>query len=106
MECHEQKHPEQIGYGQISLSYSSIDAWFETKSHKARQKAAGGALSVKLEKYLSRPDYESTSRSLRLFKKDFRKMVLAVPGGFEPRDADSERDLNERAWKHVSQNIS
>jgi hypothetical protein len=29
-----------------------------TKSHKARQKAAGSVLSVKLEKYLSRPDYE------------------------------------------------
>ena len=50
---------------------------------------------LKLEKYLSRPDYEATFRSLRLFTKDFRKMVLAAPGGFEPRDADSERDLNE-----------
>src|SRR6266702_7061602 len=47
-----------------------------TKSHKARQKAAGSALGVKLEKYLSRPDYEATFRSLRLFTKDFRKMVL------------------------------
>jgi hypothetical protein len=59
------------------------------------QKAAGSALSVKLEKYPSRPDYEATFRSLRPFTKDFRKMVLAAPGGFEPRDADSERDLNE-----------
>ena len=66
-----------------------------TKSQKTRQKAAGSALSVKLEEYLSRPDYEATFRSLRLFTKDFRKMVLAAPGGFEPRDADSERDLNE-----------
>jgi hypothetical protein len=106
VECNEQKHHEQIGYGQISLSYSSIDAWFETKSHKARQKAAGGALSVKLEKYLSRPDYEVHISFIETFKKDFREMVLAVPGGFEFRDADSERDLNERAWKHVSQNIS
>ena len=40
------------------------------------------ALSVKLEKYLSRaPPTKATSRSLRLFMKDFRKMVLAAPGG-------------------------
>jgi hypothetical protein len=59
-------------------------------------KGPGSALSVKLEKYLSRPDYEATFRSLRdFFTKDFRKMVLAAAGGFEPRDADSERDLNE-----------
>lgn len=25
-------------------------------------------------------------------------MVLAAPRGFEPRDADSERDLNESGW--------
>ena len=96
MECHEQKHHEQIsfGYGQISLSF--YRCLVRMKSQKAKQKAAGSALSVKLEKHLSRPDYEATFRSLRdFFTKDFRKMVLAAPGGFELRDADSERDLNE-----------
>jgi len=39
---------------------------------------------VKLEKYLSRPDYEATFRSLRLFTKDFRKMVLLSPGDSNP----------------------
>ena len=52
-----------------------------TKSHKARQKAAGGALSVKLEKYLPGLTTKATSRSLRLFMKDFGKMVLAAPPG-------------------------
>jgi hypothetical protein len=77
-----------------------------TKSHKARQKTAGGALSVKLEKYLPRPDYEGHISFIETFVKDFRKMVLAAPRGFEPRDADSERDLNESGWKHVSQDVS
>src|SRR6266851_2199869 len=66
-----------------------------TKSHKTRQKAAGSALSVKLEKYLSRPDYEATFRSLRLFHEGLPQDGIGCPGGFEPRDADSERDLNE-----------
>ena len=57
----------------------------QTKSHKARQKTAGSALSVKLEKYLSRPTTKATSRSLRPFTKDFRKMVLAAPGIRIPR---------------------
>src|SRR6266567_3348588 len=64
-----------------------------TKSHKTRQKAAGSALSVKLEKYLSRPDYEATFRSLRLFHEGLPQDGIGCPGGFEPRDADSERDL-------------
>ena len=38
--------------------YSLYRCLVRTKFHKARQKAAGSALSVKLEKYLSRPDYE------------------------------------------------
>jgi hypothetical protein len=50
---------------------------------------------VKLEKYLSRPDYEGDISFIETFTKDFRKMVLAAPGGFKLRDADSERDLNE-----------
>jgi hypothetical protein len=66
-----------------------------TKSHKARQKAAGSALSVKLEKYLSRPDYEGHISFIETFPKDFRKMVLAAPRRIRTRDADSERDLNE-----------
>src|SRR5712671_6609820 len=53
-----------------------------TKSHKTRQKAAGSALSVKLEKYLSRPDYEATFRSLRdFFTKDFRKIGIGCRRG-------------------------
>ena len=55
-----------------------------TKSHKARQKAAGSALSVKLEKYLSRPDYEGHISFIETFHKDFRKMVLAAPGNSNP----------------------
>jgi hypothetical protein len=39
---------------------------------------------LKLEKYLSRSDYETTFRSLRLFTKDFSKMVLAAPGDSNP----------------------
>ena len=66
------------------MPYSFYRCLVRTKSQKTRQKAAGSALSVKLEKYLSRPDYEATFRSLRLFTKDFRKMVLAVPGDSNP----------------------
>jgi hypothetical protein len=73
---------------------------------KARQKAAGSALSVKLEKYLSRPDYEGRISFIETFHEGLPQEGFAAPGGFEPRDADSERDLNESGWKHVSQNIS
>ena len=60
MECHEQKHHEQISLAtvQISLSYSLYRCLVRTMSPKARHKAAGSALSVKLEQYLSRPDHE------------------------------------------------
>ena len=97
MECHEQKYHEQISLAAVrSQSYSLYRCLVRTKSQKTRQKAAGSALSVKLEKYLSRPDYQATFRSLRdFFTKDFSKMVLAAAGRFESRDADSERDLNE-----------
>jgi hypothetical protein len=91
------KHHEQISLGAVrSHCLTPYDRCLvRTKSHKARQKAAGSALSVKLEKYLSRPDYEGRISFIETFPKDFRTMVLAAPGGFEPRDADSERDLNE-----------
>ena len=66
------------------------------KSHKARQKAAGSALSVKLEKYLSRPDYEGHITFIETFHEGLpQDRIGCPPGGFEPRDADSERDLNE-----------
>src|SRR5437899_3845019 len=66
-----------------------------TKSHKARQKAAGSALSVKLEKYLSRPDYEGHISFIETFHEGLPQDGIGCPRGFEPRDADSERDLNE-----------
>lgn len=91
---------------QISLSYSFIDAPVRTKSHKARQKAAGSALSVKLEKYLSRPDREGHISFIETFHEGLPHDGIGCPRGirkFEPRDADSERDLSESA---SAQNIS
>ena len=96
VEGHEQKPTSRLAWLRVRSHCPTpyMDAWFE-RSPARRGKAAVSAFSVKLEKYLSRPEYEATFRSLRLFTKDFRKMVLAATGGFEPRDADSERDLNE-----------
>ncbi len=95
MECHEQKHhePDLI----VLLLYRCL---VRTKSHKARQKAAGIALSVKLEKYLSRPDYEGHISFIETFHEELPQDGIGCHRGirtFEPRDADSERDLSESA---------
>src|SRR6266568_7111068 len=66
-----------------------------TKSHKTRHKAAGSALSVQLEKNLSRPDYEGHISFIETFHEGLPQDGIGSPRGFEPRDADSERDLNE-----------
>jgi hypothetical protein len=56
------------------------------KSHKARQKAAGSALSVKIEKYLSRPDYEGHITFIETFHEG-----LAQDGsGSPPGDSNPE----------------
>jgi hypothetical protein len=78
VECHEQKHhePDLI----VLLLYRCL---VRTKSHKARQKAAGSALSVKLEKYLSRPDYEGHISFIETFHEGLPQDVIGSPGGFE-----------------------
>ena len=58
MAGHEQEHHEQIGQRSDLIVLLLYRCLVRTKSDKARQKAAGSAFSVKLEKYLSRPDYE------------------------------------------------
>ena len=95
MECHEQKHhePDLI----VLLLYRCL---VRTKSHKARQKAAGSALSVKLEKYLSRPDSQGHISFIETFHEELPQDGIGCHRGirtFEPRDADSERDLSESA---------
>ena len=52
-----------------------------TKSHKARQKAAGSALSVKLEKYLSRPDYEGHISFIETFHEGLPQDGIGCPPG-------------------------
>jgi hypothetical protein len=52
-----------------------------TKSHKARQKAAGSALSMKLEKYLSRPSYESHISFIETFHEGLRQEGIGWPRG-------------------------
>ena len=81
MECHEQKHHEQIsfGYGQISLSF--YRCLVRTKSHKAKQKGAGSALSVKLEKYLSRSDYEGHISFIETFHEGLPQDGYWLPPG-------------------------
>ena len=79
MECHEQKYHEQIsfGYGQISLSF--YRCLVRMKSHKAKQKAAGSALSVKLEKYLSRSDYEGHISFIETFHEGLPRDGIGCP---------------------------
>ena len=52
-----------------------------TKSHKARQKAAGSALSVKIEKYLSRPDYEGHISFIETFHEGLPQDGIGCPPG-------------------------
>ena len=52
------------------------------KSHKARQKAAGSALSVKLEKYLSRHDYEGHISFIETFHEGLPQDGIGCPDAF------------------------
>jgi hypothetical protein len=61
----------------LLVKYSLV----RTKSHKARQKAAGSALSVKLEKYLSRPDYEGHISFIETFQKGLPQDGIGCPRG-------------------------
>ena len=72
---------DELGYGQISLSYSLYRFLVRTKSHKARHKAAGSALSVKLEKYLSRPDYEGHISFIETLHEGLPQNGIGCPRG-------------------------
>ena len=52
-----------------------------TKSHKARQEAGGSALSVKLEKYLSGPDYEGHISFIETFHEGVPQDGIGCPRG-------------------------
>jgi len=75
VECHEQISLATVI---VLLLYRCL---VRTKFHKARQKAAGSALSVKLEKYLSRPDYEGHISFIETFHEGLPQDGIGCPRG-------------------------